>query len=344
MRNLKVPFSPLSFKNNTLYLLDQRKLPVQEKWVACRDSQAVWKAIRTMVVRGAPAIGIAAGYGLYLGINSFSGTREGFLKKLRQQAAYLDSSRPTARNLAYAVERIVRKAAASKETNVGNLRKLVLQEAKGIHTEDILLCRSIGKHGADLFGAGSRILTHCNAGGLATSGYGTALAVFYAMKEKKIPFFVYADETRPLLQGARLTAWELFKSKIPSTLICDNMAASIMRAGKIDGVVVGADRIANAVAAWDKFRRAVIVADFGTALTFDVINSRGAYIGGVIAPGLPLMLDYLSERTAMLPHISLEGPCGAIGRTTREAMRTAARLRVEDHYRWSEALEKLLGG
>jgi len=244
MKNLKVPFSPIRFSNKTLHLLDQRKLPVQETWIPCRNSQAVWKAIRTMVVRGAPAIGIAAGYGLFLGIRSFRGTREGFLKKLREQAAYLDSSRPTARNLAYAVERIVRKVAGSKETQVSKLINVVLQEAKDIHTDDIVLCRNIGKHGAKLFKAGSRILTHCNAGGLATSGYGTALAVFYAMKEKKVPFFVYADETRPLLQGARLTAWELFKSKIPSTLICDNMAASLMRAGKIDGVVVGADRIA----------------------------------------------------------------------------------------------------
>ncbi|MFH1799251.1 MAG: S-methyl-5-thioribose-1-phosphate isomerase [Candidatus Omnitrophota bacterium] len=244
MKSLKVPFSPIRFLNDTLYLLDQRKLPVHEIWIPCRSSRAVWKAIRTMVVRGAPAIGVTAGYGLYLGIHSFRGTREGFLKKLREQAAYLDSSRPTARNLAYAVERIVRKVAASKEKHVPKLRDLVRQEAKDIHTDDILICRGIGKHGSKLFKPGSRILTHCNAGGLATSGYGTALAVFYAMKEKKIPFFVYADETRPLLQGARLTAWELFKSKIPSTLICDNMAASLMRAGKIDGVVVGADRIA----------------------------------------------------------------------------------------------------
>jgi methylthioribose-1-phosphate isomerase len=197
-----------------------------------------------MVVRGAPAIGIAAGYGLYLGIHSFRGTRDGFLKKLREQAAYLDSSRPTARNLAYAVERIVAKAVLSKESHAPKLRDLVRREAVNIHTDDILICRSIGKYGSKLFKPYASILTHCNAGGLATSGYGTALAVFYAMKEKKIPFFVYADETRPLLQGARLTAWELHKSKIPSTLICDNMAASLMRAGRIDGVVVGADRIA----------------------------------------------------------------------------------------------------
>ena len=244
MKNLKVPFAPIRFQNNVLYLLDQRKLPVHEKWIACRNSTAAWKAIRTMVVRGAPVIGIAAGYGLYLGIHSFQGNRDGFLKKLQQEADYLDSSRPTARNLAYALERIIRKVKASKEKSIAALRDLVRAEALQIHEDDILLCRSIGKYGARLFKAGSRILTHCNAGGLATSGYGTALAVFYAMKEQKIPFSVYADETRPLLQGARLTAWELVKSKIPSTLICDNMAASLMKAGKIDGVVVGADRIA----------------------------------------------------------------------------------------------------
>jgi len=244
MKNLKVPFSPIRFSNNTLYLLDQRKLPVREVWVPCRNSRAVWKAIRTMVVRGAPAIGITAGYGLYLGIRGFKGNRQAFFRKLCAESRYLDSSRPTARNLAYALERILTKVSLRKESSVSKLKQYVLEEAKKIHTDDILICRSIGKYGSKLFKPGSRILTHCNAGGLATSGYGTALAVFYAMKEKKIPFFVYADETRPLLQGARLTAWELYKSKIPSTLICDNMAASLMRAGKITGVVVGADRIA----------------------------------------------------------------------------------------------------
>jgi methylthioribose-1-phosphate isomerase len=244
MKNLKVPFSPIRFSNNTLYLLDQRKLPVREVWIPCRNSKAVWSAIRTMVVRGAPAIGITAGYGLYLGIRSFRGTPAAFQKKLFAEARFLDSSRPTARNLAYALERILSKVALHRAKHVEHLKKMILEEAVQIHRDDILICRSIGQYGAKLFKEGSRILTHCNAGGLATSGYGTALAVFYAMKEKKIPFFVYADETRPLLQGARLTAWELHKSKIPSTLICDNMAASLMRAGKIDGVVVGADRIA----------------------------------------------------------------------------------------------------
>jgi len=244
MKNLKVPFAPIRFKNNVLYLLDQRKLPVHETWVPCRSSRAVWKAIRAMVVRGAPAIGITAGYGLYLGIHSFRGTPKEFQAKLFKEARYLDSSRPTARNLAYALERILSKVALYRDRHIEHLKRIILWEARQIHEDDILICRSIGKYGSKLFKPGSRILTHCNAGGLATSGYGTALAVFFAMKEKKIPFFVYVDETRPLLQGARLTAWELFKSKIPSTLICDNMAASLMRSGKISGVVVGADRIA----------------------------------------------------------------------------------------------------
>ena len=244
MENLKTPFSPVHFKNGTLFLLDQRKLPSHEPWISCRSSKDVWKAIRTMVVRGAPAIGVAAGYGLYLGIHSFKGSREMFLKELARQAKYLDSSRPTARNLAYAVERIIQKMNQTKEINISKLKKKVLDEAIAVHHDDIRICRKIGKFGSVLFKKNASILTHCNAGGLATSGYGTALAVFYALKEKKIPFSVFVDETRPLLQGARLTAWELMKSKIPCTLICDNMAASLMRAGKIDGVVVGADRIA----------------------------------------------------------------------------------------------------
>ncbi len=244
MKNLRTPFSPIRFRNDTLYLLDQRKLPGQEKWMSCRTSRDVWRAIRTMVVRGAPVIGIAAGYGLYLGIRSFRGTREGFLAKLAREARYLDSSRPTARNLAYALERIISRVKRCHGGQAGQLKRIVREEALKIHEDDIVLCRKIGNYGSKLFKRGDSILTHCNAGGLATSGYGTALAVFYALQEKKVPFSVFVDETRPLLQGARLTAWELTKSRIPCRLICDNMAASVMRAGKIDGVVVGADRIA----------------------------------------------------------------------------------------------------
>lgn len=244
MKNLRTPFSPLCFKNDILYLLDQRQLPGRETWKPCRGSRAVWQAIRTMVVRGAPAIGIAAGYGLYLGIRSFRGTREGFFARLSKEARYLDSSRPTARNLAYALERIIRAVERRRTGSVAQLIRAVREEARRIHVDDIVLCRKIGHYGSQLFKGGDSILTHCNAGGLATSGYGTALAVFYALQEKKIPFSVFVDETRPLLQGARLTTWELTKSNIPCQLICDNMAASVMRAGRIDGVVVGADRIA----------------------------------------------------------------------------------------------------
>ena len=244
MKNPKVPFSPVEFRKETLYLLDQRKLPNREVWVACRTSRAVWKAIRHMIVRGAPAIGIAAGYGLYLGVRGFRGGRYEFMQELSRQGRYLDSSRPTARNLAYALERILNRVCLSRQDHIVDLKRLVLEEARQIHLDDIVLCRKIGQYGSRLFKRGDTILTHCNAGGLATSGYGTALAVFYALKEKKIPFSVFVDETRPLLQGARLTAWELSRSKIPATLICDNMAASLMRARKIQGVVVGADRIA----------------------------------------------------------------------------------------------------
>ncbi len=244
MKIPKVPFSPIRFSDGTLFLLDQRKLPSRELWLACRTSLSVWKAIRHMAVRGAPAIGIAAGYGFYLGVKDFNGGYRAFMKALDKQSRYLDSARPTARNLAYALERILNRVSGSGERDIKKLKNEVLEEAKKIHTDDIVLCRKIGEYGSALFGKGDTILTHCNAGGLATSGYGTALAVFYTLKEKKIPFSVFVDETRPLLQGARLTAWELTKSGIPATLICDNMAASLMRDGKIQGVVVGADRIA----------------------------------------------------------------------------------------------------
>lgn len=261
-------FPPLSFKNGRLRLLDQRRLPREEKWIDCQNAEEVVEAIRGMVIRGAPAIGIAGGYGLYLGIQNFDGSLENFFKTLWKKAKLLREARPTAVNLPWAIERIekkvltyggvpfapclpagkgarafLRRVAARPAPTVGELKSLVLQEAQAIHREDEKLCRLIGEHGASLFRPGDSILTHCNAGGLATSGYGTALAVFYALQEKGKPFSVYATETRPLLQGARLTAWELSKSKIPCTLICESAVATLMRQGKIHGVVVGADRI-----------------------------------------------------------------------------------------------------
>ena len=253
-------FPPLKFQGNVLKLLDQRKLPSREIWRSCRTSRQVHEAIRTMVVRGAPAIGVSAGYGLYLGISKFKGPEEKFIKQLKKEGEFLKTARPTAVNLRNVVDEVVTTVgaalAAARKVQAQDarkrrpqgpplpFRKSVLTAAIRIHREDDRLCRTMGRFGAVLFKSGDRVLTHCNAGGLATSGFGTALGVLYAAKAAGKKLFVYADETRPLLQGARLTAWELQKSGIPCTLICDNMAASLMRAGKIDRVIVGADRIA----------------------------------------------------------------------------------------------------
>ena len=237
-------FPPIKFTGKSLKLLDQRKLPQEETWLECQTAEAVARAIQEMVVRGAPAIGIAGAYGLYLGIRDCSGSPKEFFDVLHKKARLLREARPTAVNLPWAVNRIEKKAVSQKNLCVERLKSLVHAEAGAIHREDEKLCRLIGKHGATLFRAGDSVLTHCNAGGLATSGFGTALAVFYTLQEKRRPFKVYATETRPLLQGARLTAWELTKSKIPCTLICESAVASLMRQGKIQRVVVGADRIA----------------------------------------------------------------------------------------------------
>lgn len=237
-------FPPLAFKNNRLKLLDQRKLPEKETWLECRTAEDVVRAIQGMVVRGAPAIGIAGAYGLYLAIKDFRGPLGKFLETFQKKAELLRKARPTAANLPWAINRIEKKVLRKRMLSVGQLKALIREEAEAIQKEDEELCREIGKSGASIFKPGETILTHCNAGGLATSGFGTALAVLYTLKEKGKPFAVYATETRPLLQGARLTAWELSKSKIPCTLICESTVASVMRQGKIQRVVVGADRIA----------------------------------------------------------------------------------------------------
>lgn len=237
-------FPPLEMTKRGLRLLDQRLLPEREKWILCTTSRQVHQAIRIMVVRGAPAIGIAAGYGLYLGLRGFRGNVEGARRRLRREADYLKTSRPTGVNLRNVLERLV-EASRKKEFHTSEaLKAFVLREAERLHREDDRLCRKIGRAGAALIPKKARILTHCNAGGLATTGYGTALGVIYAARAAGRKIFVYADETRPLLQGARLTAWELVKSRIPCSVLCDNMAASLMAKGLIDCVIVGADRIA----------------------------------------------------------------------------------------------------
>ncbi len=230
-----------------LELIDQTLLPVEMRRIECRDVESVWDAIKRLCVRGAPAIGIAAAYGVCVGLQTVGDEDDAaFDARLVEVTGYLAGSRPTAVNLFWALDRIKRLAqslrAESKST--AEIRAAILAEAKAIHEEDRQMCRAIGRHGAELIADGSGVLTHCNAGGLATAGYGTALAVFFAAHESGKRIHVFADETRPLLQGARLTAWELQQRGIDVTLICDSMAAQVMREGRIQAVVTGADRIA----------------------------------------------------------------------------------------------------
>lgn len=227
-----------------LELLDQTRLPHAAEVLGCRTAQQVWDAIRRLCVRGAPAIGVAGAYGLCIATQPARGLdHAAFVAELTRQADYINSSRPTAVNLSWAMQRLCRVAASATGSGAAIWTRL-WQEAIAIQREDEQLCRSIGEHGAPLVPQGGGVLTHCNAGALATCGLGTALAVLYVAHEQGRRFKVYADETRPLLQGARLTAYELAACGLDVTLLCDNAAASLMAAGRVQMVVVGADRIA----------------------------------------------------------------------------------------------------
>jgi len=223
-------------------LIDQTLLPTQVEYRDCRTVKEVWEAIRMLRVRGAPAIGVAAAMGVVVGIQGHTEPAT-YASRLKEVADYLRTSRPTAVNLFWAIERLEKKVPPNLP-DPNTLTRILLAEALAIEQEDRQMCRAIGRVGADLVKEGEGILTHCNAGGLATAEYGTALAVMYTAHEQGKNFRVFADETRPLLQGARLTAWELQQAGIDVTLICDNMAAQVMREGKIQLVIVGADRIA----------------------------------------------------------------------------------------------------
>jgi methylthioribose-1-phosphate isomerase len=230
-------------------LIDQTRLPTEFVRIDCREVPAVWEAIRSLRVRGAPAIGIAAAYGAVLGgqpVLAQGGGLEELLDAVVAATRLLRTSRPTAVNLFWALDRVDRVLAGSAGRARAPLDLLnrVLAEADAIAAEDKAMCRAIGRHGADLVAPGSGVLTHCNAGGLATADYGTALAVIFTAHEQGKAIQVFADETRPLLQGARLTAWELQRRGVPVTLICDSMAAQVMKEGKVQLAVVGADRIA----------------------------------------------------------------------------------------------------
>jgi methylthioribose-1-phosphate isomerase len=233
-----------------LELIDQRLLPQRMEYLRCEDPQTLFEAIVTLAVRGAPAIGVAAAYGICLGLRQLPGDAplRQALEDVEKTAGYLAASRPTAVNLFWALERMkktaARFAADKPAAEAGILRQILLNEARVIENEDKEMCLAIGRNGQSLIPDGKAILTHCNAGALATAGIGTALAPMYLAHQQGKKFTVYVDETRPLLQGARLTAWELTRAGISAVLICDNMAAGLMKAGKIAAVFVGADRIA----------------------------------------------------------------------------------------------------
>lgn len=234
----------IKFKNKQLFYIDQTKLPVKELWRECKGLGSGYKAIRELQVRGAPLIGVFAAYCLYLHFKNKSLSKKKFLSEFQKACNRLKSCRPTAINLAWALERLEKAVLRNENKSVSQIKEIILKEAKAINQEDITLCENMANYGVKLIKKGDRILTHCNAGFLATSGDGTALAVIYKAHQLYKDIEVYVDETRPLLQGSRLSAWELTKRGVPTTVICDNMAAILMSEGKIDKIFVGADRIA----------------------------------------------------------------------------------------------------
>ena len=238
-------FKTIEWRDDKVYMIDQRKLPLEEVTVECSDYKQVADAIRTMVIRGAPAIGVAAAMGVALGaLGIDTKSYEVFVQKMESIAQSLYETRPTAVNLRWALERMKRLIVQQAALPIPELKARLREEAIQIAVEDVEINRRMGAFGASLIQSGQTILTHCNAGALATAGHGTALGVLYSAKEQGKNFEVLADETRPFLQGARLTAWELAKNNIPVTLITDNMAGALMRQRKIQSVIVGADRIA----------------------------------------------------------------------------------------------------
>jgi methylthioribose-1-phosphate isomerase len=236
---------PIEWKDNEVLMIDQRRLPWEETWFRCRTYKDVAKGIKVMVIRGAPAIGVAAAMGLALGALKIKTKDQArFLGELKKIKDYLAGQRPTAVNLVWALNRMENLALSMSHSPVADIQEALVKEARAMHEEDIAINRRLGAHGAALVPDEATILTHCNAGALATGGYGTALGVVRAAVEAGKKVRVLADETRPFLQGARLTAWELQKDHIPVEIITDNMAGYFLAAGRVDLVVVGADRIA----------------------------------------------------------------------------------------------------
>lgn len=238
-------FRTIEWRDDAVIMIDQTRLPMEEVYQRYTDFSSVAEAIKGMVVRGAPAIGVAAAMGVALGAREIiADTHESFYRQLDNVCEIMARTRPTAVNLFWAIERMKQKAQSLQGSPLQAIRDALKNEAIRIEAEDLAICKNIGAHGADLIPHGATVLTHCNAGGLATAGYGTALGVIRAAHEAGKQIRVFSDETRPWLQGARLTTWELMKDNIPVTLISDNMAGFFMAKGEITCCVVGADRIA----------------------------------------------------------------------------------------------------
>jgi len=245
MEVMKVAVETVKWVNGKIRLIDQTLLPLKFKYIYCADIKTLWKAIRILQVRGAPAIGVAAGFGVALAAkNSKAASFETLEKDVLNAISFLKTSRPTAVNLFWALDRMKAALHLNRQGPAKKIRKALLREAQAIYTEDQKMCRAMASLGSKLIKKRDTVLTVCNAGALATSDYGTALGVFYKAASEGKRIKVYSCETRPLLQGARLSVWELMRSGIDVTLICDNMAATLMKQGKVDKVFVGADRVA----------------------------------------------------------------------------------------------------
>ncbi|MDR9419913.1 S-methyl-5-thioribose-1-phosphate isomerase [Gracilimonas sp.] len=238
-------YQSITWQEDHLVILDQTQLPQREIYSDVNTVGQVWEAIKKLKVRGAPAIGIAAAYGLYLGVRELESKNfTSFNVELNRWMEYLKSARPTAVNLSWALERVNQTVFANKDKELDEIKDIMLETAKTIHDEDKRVCAQIGKNGAELVSKEANILTHCNTGGLATGSYGTAFSVILHAHNDGKEVHVWVDETRPLLQGARLTTWELKKAEIPFHLITDSAAGALMNTGKVDLVIVGADRVA----------------------------------------------------------------------------------------------------
>jgi len=300
----------LEWTEQGVRFLDQTKLPTEETYVTCKTHEQVADVIRNMVVRGAPAIGVAAAMGIALGVKNSKAETAGDLKReFDQICAIIGQTRPTAVNLFWAIRRMQEKFERGRIQPIPQIKRTLIEEARRMHAEDIAANQAMGRHGATLMPASGGVLTHCNAGALATAGYGTALGVIRAAVEGGKKIHVYADETRPFLQGARLTAWELMKDGIPTTVISDNMAGAMMQQGKIGAIVVGADRI---------------------AANGDVANKIGTYTVAILARehGIPFYV------AAPISTVDLECPDGGgipiEQRNAREVTHIAGRQMVPD--------------